>query len=148
MIIREEININSDPESIFNYLIDLDNRKDYIPALEEVILLDPLPIKKGSRYIEVAKIGGRRLKTTYQITEFIRNELIAARTLESVFPIQVALLLVSEGKDTTLKIRLELTLKGIYQLASGIVQAIVSQQARGILRKVKRNIESETDLGF
>ena len=141
MTISESILCKADPETVFSYLVDLDNRKDYIPALDEIILLDPLPIGEGSRYTEVAVIGGRKLKTTYQVVAFEKNKLVAAKTIESVFPIFVKLSLKRTESGTILRIKLELVLKGIYKLASGIVGAIVSQQARGILKKVKGNVE-------
>ena len=140
MTVQESALINAPVEKIFAYLMDVNNRKDYIPALEEVIMLDPLPIRQGSRYIEVAMIAGRRLETTYQVTAFELNQRISAKTLKSIFPIQADLLLKEGQRGSTLTIRLNFQLKGIFRLASGIVQGIVRQQARDILTKLKRNL--------
>lgn len=142
MNVVESIAINADRKTIFSYLVEVKNRKDYIPALDEVIMLDPLPIRRGSRYIEVAVIAGRKLKTTYQVTTFVENEKMIARTLKSIFPIEASLSLTEETTSTRLTIQLKFTLKGIFKLASGIVQGIVSQQARDILDRIKRNIET------
>ncbi len=122
--------------------MDVDNRKSYIPALEEVIMLDELPIKVGSRYIEVAEIAGRRLETTYQVIALVPNQHTSAKTIKSIFPIKADLDLTDKNGGTELKISLEFTLKGIFKLASGIVQGIVGNQAADILTKIKKNIES------
>ena len=141
MQVIESIEIEATPEMVFAYLEEVDNRKYYVPALEEVIMIDPLPIKLGTRYTEVAIIAGRKLKTTYQITAFEKNKQLSAITLKSVFPIKVDLLLKRNGNSSILIIDLSFKLKGIFKLASGIVQSIVGLQARSILEKLKKNIE-------
>lgn len=142
MIVSERIVIASKHKAVWDYLMHLDNRKDYIPALEEVIMLTPLPIKLGTQYIEVAEIGGRRLKTTYEITEFEPYEYAMAQTIDSIFPIKAETLLTDMGRgQTELRIDLDFKLKGIFKMASGIVGGIVRTQAKGILKKVKDNVE-------
>lgn len=139
----QSIIIQSSAAVIFEYLIDVNNRKTYIPALEEVIMLDEGPIRKGSKYIEVATIAGRKLETTYQVVEFKKDEFTAAETLKSVFPIRAELNLKEIDDWTRLTITLNFTLKGIFKIASGIVKGIVDQQAQTILEKIKNNIESK-----
>ena len=143
MTVEQSITIAAPAKTIFSYLLEVENRKDYIPALEEVILLDPPPIRLGSRYIEVANIAGRRLRTTYQVIAFEENKLMSAKTLESIFPIQADLRLLEKSNDCVLQIDLTFQLKGVLKLAAGVVSGIVSQQARDILKKVKYNLEKE-----
>jgi len=141
MNIQEGIAIFSTPENIFQYLINVDNRKEYIPALEEVILLDPLPIESGSRYIEVSTIAGRNLNTHYQITHFEENKRLSAKTTKAIFPISVDLHIREKGEFSVLLINLDFQLSGIFKLASGIVAKIVRNQAKDILEKLKSNLE-------
>lgn len=141
MTSEQSIFIKAVPSTIFTYLMDVNNRKSYIPALEEVIMLDKGPIKKGSRYIEVANIAGRRLKTTYQVIEFEKNKHTAAQTLESIFPIRADLDLEERAGGTELKISLNFKLKGIFKLGASFVKGIVDQQAQGILEKIKEALE-------
>jgi uncharacterized membrane protein len=138
---QQSIQIASPSELVFEYLMNVENRKDYIPALEKVVMLDPLPIQLGSRYIEVAKIAGRQLETTYQVVRFEKNKLISAKTLKSVFPIQADLILSANGASTALTIHLDFELKGAFKLVAGLIGGIVDQQARDILRKIKSNLE-------
>ncbi len=141
MRVQQSIMIKASPDKVFAYLMDIKNRRNYIPALEEVILLDPLPLQVGSRYTEIAMIAGRKFATTYQIFKLEENKLIAARTLKSVFPIEARLGLLNEDDFTVLSINLEFKLSGLFRLASGIIRGIVNQQALDILNKVKRQIE-------
>lgn len=141
MTSEQSIFIKASPVTIFNYLMDVNNRKSYIPALEEVIMLDKGPIKKGSRYIEVANIAGRRLKTTYQVIEFEQNKHTAAQTLESIFPIRADLDLTESSGGTELTISLNFKLKGIFKFGASFVKGIVDQQAQGILVKIKEALE-------
>ena len=141
MLSVNTIDVNAPADEIFSYLLNIDNRSKYIPQLKEVIPIDPLPFKEGSRYIEVANIAGRNLSTTYQITVLVENQIISARTVKSIFPIQVDLLLDSRGATTRLTIQLEFQLKGIFKLASGIVKGIVDDQSRGILSRIKSELE-------
>ncbi len=141
MQIQQSIEVNASSEKIFDYLLEVENRKKYVPALEEVIMLDPLPIRKGSRYIEVAEIAGRKLETTYQVIALEKNKKFSAKTLKSVFPIQANLFLNEKKDSTILSIELDFQLKGIFKLASGIIKGIVNQQSKEILRKIKQNLE-------
>jgi len=142
MLITETTHIQQTPDVVFDYLIQIPNRAKIIPLLEEVILLDPLPIQVGSRYIEVSTIAGQSLKTTYMVAEIIPNERIKVKTVKSIFPIAVMLLLKPvESSDTQVEISLDFTLKGLYKLAAPMVQGIVKQQAREILSNLKTLLE-------
>ncbi|MFK8004911.1 MAG: SRPBCC family protein [Saprospiraceae bacterium] len=141
MTTQQSISIEATTNSVFKYLVDVENRKDYIPALEKVVMLDPLPIQLGSRYIEVAKIAGRRLETTYQVIDFEKNKKISAKTIESIFPIQASLFLEKNGTGCDLTINLDFKLTGVFRMASSVIKGIVNQQAKDILRKVKVNLE-------
>lgn len=141
MTTQQSISIETTTNNVFEYLVNVENRKDYIPALEKVVMLDPLPIQLGSRYIEVAKIAGRRLETTYQVIDFEKNKRISAKTIESIFPIQASLFLEKNGLGCDLIIKLNFKLTGVFRMASGVIKGIVNQQAKDILKKVKTNLE-------
>lgn len=143
MQVEQRIDINTPSDQVFEYLMAVENRKDYIPALEEVILIDPAPIRVGSQYIEVAEIANRRLETTYQVTELQVNKKITAKTIKSIFPINASLILNENNGITTLVIRLDFQLKGIFKLGSSIVKGIVSLQAKQILEQLKSNLEAK-----
>ncbi|NNF35552.1 MAG: hypothetical protein HKN68_15710 [Saprospiraceae bacterium] len=143
MNIQEYIEIAAPASRIFQYLVDVDNRIDYVPALKEVVMIDPLPIREGSRYIEVATIGGKELSTTYRVTHFIENKRLSATTEKSVFPISVDLLIDDKEGRSLLLINMNLKLSGLFKIASPIVKGIVAGQARGILNKLKANIENK-----
>ncbi len=142
MTVQQSIEIKAPARKIFAYLLEVNNRKDFVPALEEVILLDPLPIKEGSRYTEVASIAGRRLETTYQVTVLKKDRQLSAKTLQSVFPIQADLILVEQNDFSTLQMQLDFQLSGAFRLASGIIRGIVNQQSRDILRQIKQRLEA------
>lgn len=137
MKIQEQLKIQADRERIFAYMNDITNRPAYIPMLEEVILLDEGPIQVGSRYVEVATIAGRDLKTTYQVLELEAPQIIRVKTVKSVFPIEAILLFEERDGGTLLTMQLEFTLKGIYKLGAPVVRGIVQQQAVDILGRLK-----------
>ncbi len=140
---QEEIIIQQSPERIFAYLQEVNNRSEYIPLLEEVILLDDPPLRVGSRYIEVSTIAGQKLRTTYQVKDWIKNRKISVQTLKSVFPIQVDLNLMEREGGTALQILLDFELTGVYRLAAPLIRAIVRQQAQDILLRLRRILEQK-----
>lgn len=141
MDLQERIAITAVAKTVFAYLNEVEKRTEYIPMLDEVILLDPPPIRLGSRYVEVATIAGRDLKTTYQVIEWEENRKVKVKTIKSIFPIVAEMELQEEGAQTIVLLRLSFILKGIYRLAAPIVRGIVQQQAKDILLKLKQNIE-------
>ena len=104
-------------------------------------MLDELPIRKGSRYVELATVGGRLIESTYEVIEFIENKKITTKTLKSPFPIEVELAVVPAEIGTSLSIHLEFKLSGIYRLASAIVRGKVEQNAIEILENTKAELE-------
>ena len=142
MQVTQSILIQAEPETVYHYLMDVERRSEIIPALDDIIFIDPLPLKEGSRYVEVSTIAGRPFKTTYQITRLIKGELIMAKTLKSVFPIESRLIMRKQNGSTLLKMILNFRLTGLFRLAAGIIKGIVSLQAIDILNRVKRNVES------
>lgn len=143
MNIQEQITIKASSTTVFSYMNEVRNRSAYIPMLEEVILLDPPPIQLGSRYVEVATIAGRKLKTTYQVIAFEENKRISVETLKSIFPIRVNLNLQEDGENTIVEIDMDIELVGIFRLAASIVKGIVKQQAAEILFRLKQIIEKD-----
>ena len=141
MELQEKIEIKIPVSRVFPYLMEVDNRSDYIPMLEKVIMLDPPPLQLGSRYTEVSTIAGRQLKTTYQVIAFKENRNISVKTIESVFPIRVNLSLLPIDDITILKLQMKVELTGIFRLAAPVVRGIVQQQARDILQKIKYKME-------
>lgn len=139
------IDIQKDASSIYQYLTQFDNRTDYIPLLTRVVLLDPEPIKVGTRYIEESIIAGQAIKTTYQVTEVIPEKRIRVQTIESIFPIQVTLQLKENQGMTLLSMQLVVQLRGVYKIASPVVKGIIAQQAQEILSRLKQILEAEGD---
>jgi ribosome-associated toxin RatA of RatAB toxin-antitoxin module len=137
MNIQEAQIIPVDQDQLFAYLSDVSKRIDYIPMLEDLILLDEPPIKLGSRYIEVANIAGRQLKTTYQVVELQAPERIKVKTIKSVFPIEASLQLEEQSGATLLTLELNFSLSGIYKLGAPVVRGIVQQQAKDILGRLE-----------
>ena len=137
--LQEKIEIQLLAVKVFSYMMEVENRRDYIPMLEEVILLDPLPLQLGSRYTEVSTIAGRKLRTTYQVVDFKENRKIGVRTIESVFPIlvDISLLPLEDSNSTVMKLQMKFELTGLFKLAAPLIKGIVQQQARDILYKVK-----------
>ena len=141
MTTQQSIFIEAKTKAVFEYLVEIENRKDYIPALEKVIMSDPSSIKLGTQFTEVSKIAGRRLETTYQVIDFEKNKRISAKAIESVFPIQADLLVEKNGKGCDLTIKLDFKLTGVFRMASRVIKGIVNQQAKDILQNIKNNME-------
>lgn len=120
----------------------MDNRKDYIPALESIEFPDGRALRVGFRYVEVARIAGRSVRTTYEVTALEEDREMAVRSVDGLFPIAVRLLLLEKEGLSRLTIMLTASLSGVYRLASPVIRPIIEQQAREILENVKANLES------
>ena len=139
--VAHKINIKSTPQALYEFLMDVNNRSSYIPALEKVIIPNP-PLSIGSQYIEVSRIAGRRLETTYELTDLQPGKRIAARTVKSIFPISVVLSIEEKENSCELTIRLAFKLSGIFRFGKNVVERIVAEQNKEILRKIKRSMEA------
>jgi len=77
IVIKDSIEISRTPQQVYSYVVDLENVPRWQPAVIEVKRLTEGPTRVGSQFREVAKMMGRKIRTTCEIKRLDPGKLIA-----------------------------------------------------------------------
>jgi carbon monoxide dehydrogenase subunit G len=139
--IDEKLSIKADAKTVFSYLTEFRNRKEFIPMIREVNLLTEATTGVGTRYLEISEIAGRRIETAYEVTEFEPYRTVSVRSISGRYPIETRIELDPDEGRTDLRIRIGVQLNGVPGLAYPIVRGIIRLQAGGILQNLRSILE-------
>ncbi len=142
MTIRDSIFLQASQSEAFALITDIEKRSQFIPELEEILYPEGKELKAGMNYIEVSSIGGRKIKTRYEVIGLEQDKYIAVRTIEAIFPIQVILLITSQGEKVMLSIELKAEFIGFYKLVAPVITVIIRERTKKILQNIKSVLEN------
>lgn len=87
-------------EEVFSFVTQVENDLKWQPEIQEVQVISPGPLGKGSLFREVRKTAGQAFDWEMEITEFIPNRLIWIRSIRGQFPYQGYRLFETSSKGT------------------------------------------------
>ena len=92
------------------------------------IAVDEGPVNViGSLYSEVGKFLGQELRTTMEITEFMKNEKWSAKVIKGPLPYEVSMIYLKVPEGTKLTTLVEGAAKGFFKLAEVIVTSTLEK---------------------
>jgi uncharacterized protein YndB with AHSA1/START domain len=139
-----EIEIARPREEVAAYAVDPDNAPEWYENIERVEWETPPPLAVGSRVAFVARLLGRRLAYTYEITELDAGRRLVMRTAEGPFPMET-----TYTWDATPTGATRMTLRnrgepsGFAGIAAPVMAAAMRRANRKDLAKLKLLLESQ-----
>lgn len=101
------------------------------------------PLRLGSRIAFVAEFLGRRLAYTYEVTEYLPDELLVMRTAQGPFPMETTYRWASTGEGgTRMTLRNRGLPSGFSRLAAPVMAASMRKANRKDLEHLKRLLEA------
>ena len=142
--LKESIEINRPVADVYNYVVNIDGQK-WQPAVIEVRKLTEGPVRVGSKFSEVAKMMGRRVNTTCEITALEPNKRISFRaTSDGPVEYETTYTLEQNGNATRLNINGNFRTKGFWRLLEPMFKGEVKKESLQELTTMKRAIEERT----
>jgi len=143
--LQETIEINRPVKEVYNYLVNVENVQKWQPAVIEVKRLSEGPIRVGTKFSEVAKMLGRHIRTTCEITQLEPNKVFAFKgASDGPMEYQTTYTLEPNGSATRLKIVGSFRTKGLWRLLEPFFEGEVKKQSRFELTMMKGVIEART----
>jgi len=141
--VRVTVNVNRPPSEVFGYLEDAENNPRWIPNMRSCRWTTPAPVTVGSRYEQTSGFLGRRIETSFEVTEHEPGHRVTISSREgSSFPITVTRIVEPRADGGSHVIELvEGDASGFYAIAAPVLRVMVARNVRRDYRNLKRVLE-------
>jgi uncharacterized protein YndB with AHSA1/START domain len=117
--ITQERTIAASPSAVFSVLADLDQAKEWMPAVQEIRRLSDGKLEKGTRWIETRATKRGPFVATVEVTEYEPDRALALRAENKRARIEFRFELAPEGEGTKVRTESKGRLKGLLRPLSG-----------------------------
>jgi len=130
-------------EEVFAYLLDFESTPKWQSGVVTSKLATPGPLRKGSKFDEVVKLGPWRMATTCEITEVEGSRRIAFRITGSS-PVEYGgeFLLEHHERGTRLTMSGSMVFKGLWRLLEPMMAGEIKKEMAAELRRLKSQLEA------
>jgi carbon monoxide dehydrogenase subunit G len=129
------------PDEVFEFLTDLSNVAAWQSGAVEVRQPEE-PLRVGTRYVQVLKFLGKRIKTSLEVVEFEPGRRFSLKTVSGPIPFEVRHALEPAGAGTKLHVTLEGEPGGFFRLAEPLVERNAQRQIEGDFARLKEMVEA------
>ena len=137
--IRSVVEIDRPPDQVFDMIADMSRNPEWQKGMRECVWTSDPPIGVGSTYEQVAAFLGRRIVTSFEVTEFDRPHRIRIESLVSTFPLDITRIVEPSGGGS----RVEAIVKGE---PGGLARVVSPLMTMMVKRSVTADYASLKDL--
>ena len=134
------IHLNRSVEQVFAYLIDPNNLRAWQSNLVETAQLTE-PLRVGTRFREVRRMGPRQAEIQAEITAFEPNKHFATKTLTKP-QVTVSYSFEPKNNGTQLNYRFIMRTSGIMRLLEPLIASSIKQDTKSDFERLKSVLES------
>jgi uncharacterized protein YndB with AHSA1/START domain len=140
---EQTFTVASSPESVFDYMTDPANLRDWQTSKTRVEVLSDGKPRQGYRVREWTKPpGAREFVQVVEFTEFDRPRRLRAHIVEGPYPVDGTWDLSQAGRATRVDFVAEGPLSGLMRVAAPIVTRLMARQFATYHDNLRRNVES------
>ena len=125
--VEHSVVINRPIEEVFEFMADIENAPQWRSGVVEVKKLSDEPAV-GARASEVLQFLGRRMETTYEITEYEPNVKFGFKTISGPVSMEGGFTVESVGGGTKVSFKIQGETGGFFKLAEPILGRMVRRQ--------------------
>jgi uncharacterized protein YndB with AHSA1/START domain len=143
--IEQTFKVASSPESVFDYMTNPENLRDWQTSKTRVEALTAGPPRAGYRLREWTKVPGRKeFEQLVEFTQFVRPSRLHTHIVEGPQPLDGSWVLTAAGDETRVDFVAEGRLLGPMRFAEPIVKRIIDRQFRMYHENLRRNVEAKS----
>ena len=142
MKIEHSIVIDRPLAEVFEYLTNIENHVKWRAGLVEAEKTSDGPIGVGSTGREVATFLGKRMETTFELTEFKPNSVMAFKSTSGPMPLQGRQTFEEVSGGTKVNFKIEGESGGLFKLAGPMLKGMASRQIETDFANLKDLLES------
>lgn len=153
ILVEEAVGVERPAEGVFEFLVDVGRLPGWLPAIERAELIDggegggASALAVGSRLRLMGRGPMGRFEAVAEVTELVRPEVLALRSLSGPASVVAALRVSPLGAGCRLAVRAEVGLTGGLRFAEGMVRSRVAKEAPAAMAALRDVIEREVPPG-
>jgi len=141
ILYQTTVHVSRPREQVFAYLVDPEKLKMWQSNLVKAESLTPGPLRLGSRFREVRRLGQREAEVQGEISEFEPNQRLATKT--STKPdVRVSYLLSPEQGGTRLRYTFQMLPTGLMWLLQPVISSSIRKQSDMDFVRLKHLLEA------
>lgn len=145
--VEASVDINRPIEEVFAYATDPTKAPEWSSMILESTLEGSGPIGVGSRFSVVAKVLGRRVDSTAEVTQYEPPRKCVVRAVSGPGQLEIERQLESIPEGTRYRSRLVGESGGLFKLADPIVGALLKRTVETDLHTLKALLEAKVPAG-
>jgi len=135
-----ERTIPAPPEAVFAVLSDLDQAKEWMPAIQSIQPVTTTPMAKGSTWVETRQSPRGLFVSTIQVTDYEPGKAFAIAANAKQAALQFRFDLAAEGTSTKVTATSDGHLKGFLRVFSGKLRKQMAEADRDLLERLERQV--------
>lgn len=135
--------IDRPPDVVFDYVTDPQATREWIPAVESVLVEPPGPIRTGSRITQRGRVRLRTIEGTYEVIAFEPGRVATYQLEMSFITMEVTMRVDPEGTGTRYTQHVKGGFKGPWRVLEPLTRMFGPRRRQRLLEDIKRRLESE-----
>jgi carbon monoxide dehydrogenase subunit G len=140
MALELNATIPATPDQVFAVLSDLDQSREWMPAIQKVERLDDRPFGVGTSWKETRLAGKRTMESTIHVVACERGSKVGLHVESSAMEGNMEFLLTPTGPGTEVRYRAEMKGRGMMRLMSGTINKMMAQEDADLLARLEKQV--------
>lgn len=141
--LEHSVVINRPVEEVFEFMNNIENEKLYRTDLLESEQTSEGSIGVGTTTREVSQFLGRKIETTSEVTEYIKNKVVASRSTSGQIPFQFRTRFEPVEEGTKVTMEFEGEVGGFFKMAESLVLKMGMKQIEKDFNTLKEILEAD-----
>lgn len=140
--VTSEVAVDRPADEVFAFLADAENNPAWQGGMVRCEWRTEPPLRVGSVYEQEARMLGKPIRSTFEVTALQPGRSITIETIESTFPIAVTRSVEPTGPDSCVaRAHVRGDASGVFRLAAPVLRWIVQRSVRGDYRRLQEHLE-------
>lgn len=140
MALELHAEIPATPERVFSVLSDLDQAREWMPAIQKIERLDDRPFGVGTAWKETRLAGKRTMESTVRVVACEPGTRLALRVESDAMEGDMAFSLRPTGPGTEVHYTAQMKGRGFMRLMSGTINRMMAQEDASLLDRLSAQV--------
>ncbi len=141
--LEHSVVINRPVEEVFEFMNNIENEKLYRTDLLESEQISEGPIGVGTTTREVTQFLGRKIETTAEVTEYVKNKVVASKSTSGPIPFKFRTSFEPVEEGTKVTMEFEGEIGGFFKMAESLVIKMGMKQIEKDFNTLKEMLEGD-----